>query len=304
MSILEDIKWQFKARNVLMQLIIVNVAVFLLIRIFALILFMSGYSPELLWATVDEWVVKWLALPYDPHQLLYRPWTIFTHFFLHLEFAHLFWNMIILFFFGTVFVQYASNARLLAVYVYGALTGAVLSFLSYQFIPNLHRFEPASVMLGASGGIMAIILATATLVPNMVVRVFFLFEVQLKYVAAFFVAIDVISLPYYNNSGGHFAHLGGALFGYLFMSQYKKGRDWSRWFNRSFDLLRSPFSRSGRSRMKVVHTRTKKSDEEYALEKNKLQQRVDEILDKISRSGYESLTKEEKEILFRSSNKL
>lgn len=188
-------------------------------------------------------------------------------------------------------------------YVYGALCGAALSFAAINLIPNLQQFEPSRDMLGASAGIMAIVVATATLVPNRTVLLFFLGEVAIKYIAAFFVVVDLISLSYYSNSGGHFAHLGGALLGYVFIHRYKAGHDWSKGFNRIFDLIKRPFT--GGSRMTVIHNqRKKKSDEDYNQERNKLQKRVDEILDKISKSGYESLTKEEKEILFKSSDKI
>jgi membrane associated rhomboid family serine protease len=303
MSITEDIKFQFKARNVLMQIIIVNIAVFLLVNIFALVLYLAGNAPDLLWKQVRTNLVDWIAMPYDIHVLLHRPWTIFTHFFTHVELWHIFSNMLWLFFFGRIFVEYTGQGRILSVFVYGALAGALLSFAAINLIPNLQRFEPSTDMIGASAGVMAVALAAATLVPNRTVRLFFLGDVPLKYIAAFFVIVDIISLSYYSNSGGHFAHLGGALFGFIFVSRYKAGRDWSKGFNKLFDVVRSPFR--SRSAMTVIHNqRKRKTDEEFNMEKNKLRERVDEILDKISRSGYESLTKEEKEILFKSSDKI
>lgn len=300
MSIIGDIKAQFRERNVLLQIIIVNAGLFLLVKLTGFCFYLAGHSADL----VDETALTSLALPYDPNELLHKPWTIITHFFTHLGLPHIFWNLVTLYVFGKIFVDYAGNNRILSIYFYGALAGAALSFVVYELSPRLREFEHADYMLGASAGIMAIVLGIATLVPNASLRLLFIGEVQLKYIALFFVLIDLISLPYYSNSGGHIAHLGGAAFGSLFMFQFKRGRDWSKGFNRFFDFIRTPFIKGGRARMKVVYNRRKKTDEDFNQEKNQLQQRVDHILDKISRSGYESLSKEEKDILFRSSNKL
>ena len=299
MSIIDDIKYQFKARNVLLQIIIVNVGLFILLNLLGFLFYMIGKDKDLLWYHA----VTNLAMPYDPQELLYKPWTLLTHFIFHAEFGHLFWNMITLYFFGRIFSEYAGNSRILSVFVYGALCGAALSFLCYLFIPSLQRIEPASCMLGASGGIMAIVVGAATLVPNLQVGLMFIGNVAFKYIALFYVLADLISLQYYSNAGGHIAHLGGAAFGFLAMTQFKKGTDWTRGFNNFFEWIRSIFS--GRQRMKVVHNnKMKKTDEQFNLERNKLQQQMDAILDKISRSGYESLSKEEKDILFKSSKKL
>lgn len=291
---------QFRSGNVLMQIIIVNIAVFLLVNLLSVILFFSGNNPQSLWKNVDV-MVNWLALPYSGRELLYKPWTIFTHFFLHTELSHIFWNLLTLFFFGRIFQEYMQK-KILSVYVMAALCGAFLSFSAQHLFHNLKQFDPASGMLGASAGIMGVVLATATLLPDLSIRVLFIGNVTLKYIAIFFVVIDIISLPYYHNSGGHIAHLGGAVYGFLFSWQLRKGRDWSKPFNKGFDLLKSVFSGKPRTKMKVAYKR-KVSDEEFNYSKMQEQQRIDEILDKISRSGYESLSKEEKDFLFKASNK-
>jgi len=299
MSILDEIKYQFKARNVLLQLIIINVGLFVLLNILSFIFYIAGKGQDLLWyhAVIN------LAMPYNPHELLYKPWTILTHFFFHAEFGHLFWNMITFYFFGRIFTEYAGNSRILSVYVYGALCGAALSFLCYLFIPSLQQIEPANYMLGASAGIMAIVVGAATLVPNLQVTLMFIGNVSFKYIALFYVLLDLVSLQYYSNAGGHIAHLGGASFGFLAMTSFKKGNDWTRGFNNFFEWIRGILS--GKPRMKVIHNnKMKKTDEQFNLERNKLQQQMDQILDKISRSGYDSLSKEEKEILFKSSKKI
>lgn len=299
MSVLDDIKYQFKARNVLMQIIIVNVGLFVLLNLIGFIFYIAGKESNILWYHA----ITNLAMPYSPHELVYKPWTLITHFIFHAEFGHLFWNMLTLYFFGRIFSEYAGNSRLLAMYVYGALAGAALSFLCYLLIPRLQEIEPAAYMLGASGGIMAIVVGAATLVPNLQVNLLFIGNVPFKYIAIFYVVLDLVSLQAYTNSGGHIAHLGGAALGYLSMTSFKKGKDWTRPFNDFFEWIRALFS--GKKRMKVVHNnRMRKTDEQFNLEKNKLQQQMDAILDKISRSGYESLNKEEKEILFKSSKKL
>ena len=300
MSVLKDIRLQFQSGNVLMQIIIINIFVFLVVNLISVILYFSGNNPLSLWKNVDA-VVNWLAMPYSGRELLHKPWTIFTHFFLHTGFSHIFWNLVTLYFFGKLFQEYMQN-KILSVYVLGALCGAFLSFTAQHVFRNLKQFDPASGMLGASAGIMAVVLATATLLPDLSIRILFIGNVTLKYVAIFFVAIDIISLPYYNNSGGHIAHLGGALFGFLFSWQLRKGKDWSKLFNRIFVWLKSLLSGKTRAKMKVAYKR-KVSDEDYNYSKVQEQHKVDQILDKISRSGYESLSKEEKDFLFSASNK-
>lgn len=298
MSIFKDLKLQFKAGNLLTQLIVINCGCFLLVNLVRLCLLFFADQQEQ--QVLFNQLLDWLAMPLDIHRLLSRPWTLITHFFLHYELFHLFWNMVIFYTFGRIFQEYNGNSRVLSLYCYGALTGALLALLGYKIIPVLSQSAGFSILLGASGGIMAIVVATATLLPNNLIGVIFIGEVRLKFIALFVVLIDLISIPT-GNAGGHIAHLGGALFGYVFIQLLKNGTDLSRGFNKVFYGITGIFKSRAQSnpKIKVVHRNIRKHDEEYNLNQKRTQEQVDLILDKISKSGYESLSKAEKEILFK-----
>lgn len=297
-SFADDIKSPFRTGNSVGQLIVINVSVFLVLVVFQFILTISGFPPEE-GASIFQGVVRWIALPMHFHEMLYKPWTFFTYMFVHYSLWHIFGNMLMLFVFGKIFQDYASSKRVFAVYIYGALIGALLALITYQFIPTFKLHAPADFMVGASAGVMAIVLAAATLVPDYVLHLILIGPVRLKLIALFVVVLDLIGVTYYDNAGGHLSHLGGALFGYVFVAQMKKGKDLSSGFNNLIFRLKKIFNR--RSKIKVVHKRSV-SDEEYNMKRKIRQEEIDEILDKISSSGYESLTKKEKEILFKASN--
>lgn len=297
-SFIDDIKSPFRTGNSIGQLLVLNISVFLVLIIFQFILTISGASPEKNYAIFNE-VVSWLAIPMHFTELLYKPWTLISYMFTHYSIWHIFGNMLMLFIFGKIFQEYASSKRVFAVYIYGGLVGAALALASYHLIPTFQQYAPASFMVGASAGVMAIVVAAATLVPDYFLHLFLLGPVRLKFIALFVVVLDLIGISYYDNAGGHLSHLGGALFGYLFIMQMKKGRDISVPFNNFIHTLKQLFKK--RSKIKVVHKRSK-SDEEYNHERKVRQDEIDAILDKISTSGYESLTKREKEILFKASN--
>lgn len=297
-SFTDDIKSPFRTGNSVGQLIVINISGFLLLVIFQFILTISGFPPDES-SSVFHNVVSWIALPMHFNELLYKPWTFFTYMFVHYSLWHIFGNMLMLFVFGKIFQEYASSKRVFAVYMYGALIGAFLALITYQFIPTFKLHAPADFMVGASAGVMAIVLAAATLVPDYVLHLLLIGPVRLKYIALFVVVMDLIGVTYFNNAGGHLSHLGGALFGYVFVAQMKNGKDLSSGFNNLIFRLKKLFKRG--SKIKVVHKRSI-SDEEYNLKRKIRQEEIDEILDKISSSGYESLTKKEKEILFKASN--
>ena len=297
-SFADDIKSPFRTGNSVGQLIVINVSVFLVLVVFQFILTISGFPPEV-GASIFQGVVRWIALPMHFHEMLYKPWTFFTYMFVHYSLWHIFGNMLMLFVFGKIFQDYASSKRVFAVYIYGALIGALLALITYQFIPTFKLHAPADFMVGASAGVMAIVLAAATLVPDYVLHLILIGPVRLKLIALFVVVLDLIGVTYYDNAGGHLSHLGGALFGYVFVAQMKKGKDLSSGFNNLIFRLKKIFNR--RSKIKVVHKRSV-SDEEYNMKRKIRQEEIDEILDKISSSGDESLTKKEKEILFKASN--
>ncbi len=187
----------------------------------------------------------------------------------------------------------------------GGIAGGLVTVLLVNFIPSFNYLlteNKIPILVGASAGVTAIIIASATLVPNYLMNLLFIGPVKLLYVALFVLFIDVLSVAQFNNLGGNLAHLGGALMGFIFIQQYKKGRDLSKGINKFLSLIGNLFSSKPRSKMKVAYKRTV-SDEEYNYRKNASQQQIDAILDKISKSGYESLSKQEKEILFKASGK-
>lgn len=191
--------------------------------------------------------------------------------------------------------MYLNEKRLLSVYLVGGLAGAALYILAFNVFPVFQPQVPASVALGASASVMAIVIAISVYVPDYSINLLFIGPVKLKYIAFVAILLDVLSIAG-SNAGGHIAHLGGALFGYAYIAQYRKGRNITRGFDRMMDSLFSLFK--PRPKFKVTHKRPK-TDIEYNKEKNKDRARMDKILEKISKHGYDSLTKEEKEILFR-----
>jgi membrane associated rhomboid family serine protease len=298
-TIINDIREKIKNGNPVTRLIIINVAVFLFISIFRILSFLSGETGTM--RSLEDFLKEILSLPLSFEALLYRPWTLITYMFTHFALMHIFWNMIGLFWFGQILADYTSNRKIIPLFLLGGIAGAILTIVIITIVPSLGMYQGAP-MIGASAGVTAIIVAAATLVPEVKINMIFVGPVKLIYVAMFFIFIDILNLASYSNIGGNLAHLGGALMGYIFIVQYKKGRDMSTPFNRFFDRIGSLLKGSSGSKMKVVHKRTI-SDEEYNQMKNVNQKQVDAILDKISRSGYESLSKTEKEILFRASNK-
>lgn len=292
----EEIKRLFK-NNMLARLIIINVAVWLTLRI--IIVFGGLFNAEI---TND--LLYWLAVPAHLDNLITRPWTLFTYMFLHESFWHILFNMLWLYWFGRIFMEYLNERQLLSTYLLGGLVGALVYITSFNVFPRFQDEYIMSMALGASASVTAIVVAISFYVPNYKIYLMFIGPVRIIYIALASLLLDVLMIDS-NNSGGHLAHLGGALWGFYFIFMLKKGSDLSTFMHR---IPRFRFSDTGRKTKKTkfrnVYTNERPvSDEDYNLQKKHNQQRIDGILDKISKSGYESLTKEEKEILFRSSNK-
>lgn len=292
---IQDIKNQYKNGSALIKLIFVNVGVFLAVYIIGNILYLLDIgSSAALFSS--------LSLPASLTEIIGQPWSIVTYMFLHKGLWHMFVNMLILYFGSQIFVQYLNQKKLVAVYILGGLAGGLLYVLSFNLFPVFSEIMPYSIALGASASVMAILVAAATYVPNFVVRLMFLGEVKLKYIAMGYLALDLISIQG-NNSGGHIAHLGGALFGFFYIQQLKKGKDFTLGFSQFLDYLGAMFK--PRKNMKVVYKKQgkTKTNKAYNDQKSDNQKKVDAILDKISKSGYESLSAEEKAILFDASKK-
>lgn len=275
--------------DALMQLIIINVAIFLLYHIIHLFFY--------LFAAGDKFnLYYWLAAPTNLQTLLTRPWTLFTYMFFHKDFLHLLFNMLWLYWFGRIFRSYFDQRVLVNVYILGGLSGVAFYILSYNIFPVFADIRHASTIIGASAGVLAVVMAISCYVPKYTINLLFLGPVKLIYIALFSVALDIISISMSGNAGGHIAHLGGALFGYLFATNIQKGKDITAWFSKLCRGVGGVFRK--KPRMKVSYKRPPTDDWEYNKQKNMNQQEIDRILDKISKGGYDSLTREEKETLF------
>lgn len=293
--IIEDIKAQIKNGDPVTRLIVINVSVFLLISIFRIF---SGVG---LLASFVSALIDNLSFHIGLQGIIYKPWTIITYMFTHIELFHLFWNMITLFWFGKILSEYTSVKKIIPLYLMGGITGALFPALLFIGVPAFNNYLGVP-MVGASAGVTAIIIAAAVLVPHVRLNLMFIGPVKLLYVALFVVFLDLLNVASHNNLGGSLAHLGGALMGYVFMLQYKKGNDLSKGINVVLEWLTNLFKSSPKSNLKTVHRRAV-PDDEYNSNKIATQAQIDAILDKISKSGYESLSSKEKEFLFRVSNK-
>lgn len=289
MNLMDNLKQTYRQGNAVIRLIYINVAVYLLLHIF--IIAMKLFTLN------GEFVVTWLALPSDPGTLLYKPWTFISYMFLHQDFFHILFNMFALYWFGKLFLTYFTEKQLFGLYFFGGLVAGLFYVIAYNVFPLFSQLSDVSILMGASGSIMAIIVATAVQSPNLEMRFMLIGTVKLKYIAIVAVLISFFGITS-SNAGGELAHLGGALYGYFFIVSLRRGKDHTRNFNRLMDAISNIFKPR---KLKVKHTANpgrKMSDAEYNVQKAKKMADVDRILDKIKSSGYGSLTPEEKKKLF------
>ncbi|MBN1118079.1 MAG: rhomboid family intramembrane serine protease [Bacteroidales bacterium] len=296
-NILDEIRDSFRRGSTLTKLIYVNLGVFLVLKILYVIffLFSSGqFSLVQKSAIFQAKYLVYLMVPSNLNELLIKPWTPLTYMFLHFGFLHILFNLIILFWFGRIFLHYLNEKQLLTTYLLGGLAGAAMFILAYNIFPGLSD----GVALGASASVMAVVISISFYNPNYEVLIPFIGSTKLKYIALFYVVLDVLQIAS-DNSGGHLAHLGGALYGYLFAVQLKRGKDTGKGFSKFIDGLVTLLK--PKPKLKVTYKNQAKSmtDFDYNKEKAATQKEVDKILDKIAQSGYDSLTKKEKEILFK-----
>lgn len=285
---------KLKTASISEKLIVVNVAVFVLFFLFRTLAFLFNLP--------SDFLLEWFVFPKEPAEFLFKPWTIITYAFLHSGIWHILSNMLILYYAGTYFLNYFSAKKMLNFYFLGAIFGALLYMLSYNVFPAFAG-TGKSYLLGASAAVMSVLVGIATHIPHMRVRLLLIGSVKLWWIAAFLVLLDVIQIPV-SNPGGHLAHLGGAAFGYVYAKQLGKGNDIASGFEKLVDWFSSLFSSKPsvkKSPLKTVH---RKKTERYSAysssyrKKNDDQERIDAILDKISKSGYDSLSKQEKDYLF------
>lgn len=294
MDIFQEIKQSFRTGSNLTRLIYINLAVFVFINLVKVVFFLFNLEADFISSVVNR-----LAVPAEITSLLKKPWTVFTYMFLHIGFIHILFNILWLYWFGRIFLEYFDGKKLISTYILGGLAGAALYIITFNAFPVFESALPVSVALGASASVLAIVIAISVYVPNYTIYLLFLGPVRLKYIALFTIILDIISIAG-TNAGGHIAHLGGALFGWFYIYQLRKGKDISKGFNSIMDTLFAWFK--PRKKMQVTYKRTS-DDYEYNKKRVENQEVIDRILEKISRSGYDSLTKEEKEILFRQSHR-
>lgn len=285
----QKLRYKYDTATMLEKLIGINAILFLVVFLLKTLAFLFQFP--------SDFFLEWLVFPKEIGEFLYKPWTIVTYAFLHAGVWHILSNMLILYFSGIYFLTYFSPKRLLAYYFLGAIAGALVYMLSYNFLP-VFAGSGSSYLIGASAAVMAILVGIATHIPDMRIRLMFLGSLKFWWIAAFLVVLDVIQIPF-GNPGGHLAHLGGAFLGYVYTSQLSRGKDIGKWFENFVDWLTGLFSKEKKSPLKTVH-RNKKRPVKAQTTRNKgeHQEKIDAILDKIGSSGYDSLTKEEKDFLF------
>ena len=307
----EDLKKSWTSGGMLYRLIWVNVGVFVFINSTIVFTKLTGIQ-------LSENTSGGFSLFATAHlpTLLYRPWSILTHMFAHKEIFHLLFNMMLLWWMGRMYASEAGSRRLLSTYIMGGLVGFTIYAVSVNVLPGL-RMEKVSFAYGASAAIMSIFTATATLNPTKKIPFFLFGSIDLKYIAMGYVLFDYFGILGDSSveTGGRIAHLGGAAFGYFLIVYSRKGMNLVRWLEVVIDMImssipssssssfRKKFSFSKPTKKKIKTTRPPKSDDEFNTERKEREDQLDAILEKISRHGYDHLTKEEKQFLFNQSKK-
>lgn len=297
-DILTGLKNTFRRGNIFIQLIYINVAVFLLTALISVFFQLFNRS--------FNGVIQWFELPSSLSRFILQPWSLLTYMFMHADLLHILFNMLWLYWFGSLFLYFFSGKHLRGLYILGGICGGILFIASYNIFPYFRPFIEFSRMVGASASILAIVVATAYREPDYPVRLLLFGTIRLKYIAILVILIDLLFLTS-NNAGGHIAHIGGALAGLWFAASLKKGTDITAWINKTADAISSLFNKKNRKRkrkpaMKVHYNRNPK-DHDYNARKKTRSDEIDRILDKLKRSGYDSLTSEEKKSLFDASKR-
>ena len=279
--------------NALITLIAIQLVVFILLAFIKVIYYFTNSSNGL--EAYQNSILNWVTLPANLSTFITRPWTLITHMFVHDNVWHIVANMLWLWAFGYILQDLAGNRKIIPVFLYGALAGALAYMLSFNVIPVLKQYIDIPA-LGASAGVMGIAIATTAMAPGYRIFPFINGGIPLWVLTMIFVIIDLATIPY-NNPGGHIAHLAGGAMGFLFIVMMRKGYDWSLWMNHVFDWVNNLFNPEKPKKGKRLKTELfyKSSTKPYNKVSNITQQRIDDLLDKINQKGYNSLTDEEKE---------
>ncbi|MEG1402017.1 rhomboid family intramembrane serine protease [Bacteroides sp.] len=296
--IIADLKDSFRRGNIFIQLIYINVAVFVVTTLISILLQLFNRS------AAD--IFDLLALPASFVRFIEQPWSLFTYMFMHAGLLHILFNMLWLYWFGQLFLSFFSGKHLRGLYVLGGLLGGLLYMVSYNVFPYFEPLVAKSTLVGASASVLAIVVATAYREPNYPVRLFLFGTVRLKYLALIVVLSDLLFITS-ANAGGHLAHLGGALAGLWFAASLSKGFDMTAWINKALDAIGALFEKKTwqrKPKMKVHYGSARhEKDYDYNARKKAQSDNVDRILEKLKKSGYESLTTDEKKSLFDASKK-
>lgn len=286
-----EIKAFFKRKDYFARLLVINIAVMVVVSVIRLIAKLYQIPDVML---LNGYIFEYLAVPSDLLHLPFRFWTVLTYMFLHVDFFHILFNLLWFYWFGKIFLEYFDQRYLLINYIAGGLAGVVMYLFFYNMFPLFEPMVQESRLLGASAAVMAIVAAVAFYVPDYTVQLFLIGRIRVFYIALALFVIDFFMITG-DNAGGHLAHIGGAIWGYLFVRLYSKGYKFrmKKWKN--------PFARP--KVKKTYSTGRPLTDEEYRRRKVDEQEQIDAILDKIKVSGYNSLTSKEKELLFKASNK-
>ncbi|MBT4472660.1 MAG: rhomboid family intramembrane serine protease [Bacteroidetes bacterium] len=286
----QGILYKFKTLNIANKLIVINIAVFLLF-----------FIASFLFNTSSEVLMQWFVLPEEPIEVLKQPWSLLTYSFLHGGFTHILFNMIWLNFFSKFILNLFSEKRFLTVYLLGALYGGLLFVTAYNVFPVFQ--SKAGYLLGASASVSALMVFAATYSPNISFR-FFMVTIKLWQLAVGLFLLDLFRLGSGTNPGGMLSHVGGAVFGYVYAVQLAKGNDIGLWFEKIVASLVNLFKTKKNTPFRKVHKTPKNTSKKKTTSvKDERQIKIDGILDKIGKSGYESLTKQEKDFLFKAGDK-
>lgn len=290
-----------KPNNAHVQLIVINVAIFLVMG--AIYVFSTVGGADWVYAFIS----KQFTIPPKFGDFLLRPWTIITYAFAHSlpDIFHILFNMLVFYWFGRLFIEYLGNDKLIALYVLGAITGGVVYLMVYNLVPYFMERSDFLGMVGASAAVFAIVTGAAVLQPNYTFFLLFLGPIRIKYIAAFYIIMSFLG-SVGTNAGGNIAHLGGALIGFIYIKQLQVGVDWGGWITSTLDWIKSLFE--PRPKVKVTYRKNEPKQKTRTSSKSMpgtkaSQEEIDAILDKISERGYESLSADEKEKLFNASKK-
>lgn len=290
-GIFTNLKRTFRAGNILAKLIYINVGVFVVIRLSGIV-FMLFNVPGIPY-------LPYLQMPSSPELFLFRPWTLITYMFTHFDFLHILFNMLWLYWFGGLFLTFFSERQLGGLYLLGGIAGGILFMAAYNIFPYFKAMAPYSYLMGASASVMAIVFAVSFYKKELEINLFLIGRIKLIYLALFTFVIDLLAITS-ENAGGHIAHIGGALFGIWFAARIQRGKDLTAPMNLIVDRFVNLFK--PKPKMRVTYRRPE-TDYEYNARKHRENADLDAILDKLKRSGYESLSTEEKRKLFDASKK-